>query len=1080
MARKISDRPSASALRSGDLLPIARPGDPTPDLKATVADIASFTGAIHVGRFAYAGTPIGDKTSRPLSTLFATLAEAQAVFPHATALTNEHDCCVVQAAINYAVSRGGGTVYVPPGVFMMTNTADAAAGTIAGTIYIPKSVTVDLAFPTAMGASVNIVGAGKNQTSFYWPADLGWERFGFLCKDKFTNGVLGTGDRQLDWFGSTYEGSCSEFSLIGPAFNASGDVINKTTKYRPACMMHGFGWGSRRYMHRIRIAGFYTGLNIVGDQTKFDSVRVDNNFYGVYFDDENYRLYGNFVFDKCFSNTSRGGAWVVSCSAAIAGSEFNQCFAGEAPYGFAKEHAPLARPWQASTRFQTGLYVFNDGGKLYRCTGPDVGANSASSGGPTGTGTNITDGSVTWDYVSPVAYTSGQTYAQNTVVTRNGSYYLQIMASPAEVTGTGNSIGPVGRNATIVDGTSLTAPHVWRFLGFQPWKTSTAYALGDVVQTITPGANLPGGPAAAAPSWYRCVQAGTSASSGSGPSHGVSIDYSTGGLATLPADGGCKWVYVGTYNNTFMCQNVHQVTQFEKATLGAVIDDNITVGHDYDTWAWLDNERYYSVQYAIGSYSSLFTNIRTRHCLFGVGTIKDVVIENAFDSGKMTAGNVSGPNSTGANILTKAKGTIYDNPAIFLMRQCLAGGLVIAGNGYEVINGIGASATLINPGFKLSGSPYSVTVNAGARWTGTMYDTFAAVGKGDVVESSHRTSSSPHNIQRTKATGATALRVCGVALMGGEASTAVLVATEGVAVPVNVNQTVNLGGYWLKKDTAGATYSAPGRATLATGPSDGDVFAYAEYVTLGNAYWCSLAGTTAAVATSEIGPTGTVTSTTWAINTAVALNDLRIANGNLYQCTTAGTTASSGSGPTGTGASIADGTAVWAYRSAAAVVDGTVAWKPATAWAVSTPVALNELRIANGNLYQATTAGTTASSGTGPTGTGTGISDGTAIWAYRSTMAAWTPGTAYAIGQYVLTPEGNVYICSAAGTSATAIGALPPTGTGTAIVDGTGTLRWNYVAAQTWLTSWAPSIAKSVGNIVYNNSIAICRLINLA
>ncbi len=55
-----------------------------------------------------------------------------------------------------------------------------------------------------------------------------------------------------------------------------------------------------------------------------------------------------------------------------------------------------------------------------------------------------------------------------------------------------------------------------------------------------------------------------------------------------------------------------------------------------------------------------------------------------------------------------------------------------------------------------------------------------------------------------------------------------------------------------------------------------------------------------------------------------------------------------------------------------------------TPWTVSTAFALNALMTANGNLYKCTTAGTTAATGTGPAGTGTGIADGTAVWAYVS------------------------------------------------------------------------------------------------
>lgn len=57
----------------------------------------------------------------------------------------------------------------------------------------------------------------------------------------------------------------------------------------------------------------------------------------------------------------------------------------------------------------------------------------------------------------------------------------------------------------------------------------------------------------------------------------------------------------------------------------------------------------------------------------------------------------------------------------------------------------------------------------------------------------------------------------------------------------------------------------------------------------------------------------------------------------------------------------------------------------APAWAVSTAYSsLGAQVLANGNRYILTQAGTSASSGTGPSGTGAGISDGSAIWNYQS------------------------------------------------------------------------------------------------
>jgi hypothetical protein len=59
-----------------------------------------------------------------------------------------------------------------------------------------------------------------------------------------------------------------------------------------------------------------------------------------------------------------------------------------------------AGPWLASTVYASGDHVTNDSGKVYKAT---AGGTSASSGGPTGTTTGITDNGVTWDYVQAAA-----------------------------------------------------------------------------------------------------------------------------------------------------------------------------------------------------------------------------------------------------------------------------------------------------------------------------------------------------------------------------------------------------------------------------------------------------------------------------------------------------------------------------------------------------------------------------------------------------------------------------------------------------------------------------------------------------
>lgn len=62
-------------------------------------------------------------------------------------------------------------------------------------------------------------------------------------------------------------------------------------------------------------------------------------------------------------------------------------------------NAGVSQQWAANTFYTFGNQVVK-GGNVYTAT---VEGTSASSGGPTGTGTGITDGTVTWDYVSAAA-----------------------------------------------------------------------------------------------------------------------------------------------------------------------------------------------------------------------------------------------------------------------------------------------------------------------------------------------------------------------------------------------------------------------------------------------------------------------------------------------------------------------------------------------------------------------------------------------------------------------------------------------------------------------------------------------------
>ena len=99
---------------SGPMVPIA----PVPAFGAGVVTAAgkgvNTTGGLQTIPIDYFDVrdygAVGDGASHPLSSVYATLAAAQAVYPFATSLTQELDWAGTQAATNAAIARGAGTI----------------------------------------------------------------------------------------------------------------------------------------------------------------------------------------------------------------------------------------------------------------------------------------------------------------------------------------------------------------------------------------------------------------------------------------------------------------------------------------------------------------------------------------------------------------------------------------------------------------------------------------------------------------------------------------------------------------------------------------------------------------------------------------------------------------------------------------------------------------------------------------------------------------------------------------------------------------------------------------------------------
>lgn len=187
----------------------------------------------------------------------------------------------------------------------------------------------------------------------------------------------------------------------------------------------------------------------------------------------------------------------------------------------------------------------------------------------------------------------------------------------------------------------------------------------------------------------------------------------------------------------------------------------------------------------------------------------------------------------------------------------------------------------------------------------------------------------------------------------------------------------------------------------------------------------------------------------WLANTAYAVGQTVSNGGNVYICTIGGTSAGSG-GPTGTGLGIVDNTVTWNFVGKALTLvvtfpvqsdpagygafhvtstpggrfliyvdevngpylytESTGLWTKyasgvAAPWAPGVLVSVGTQVINGGNTYTVTTGGVTNSTGSGPAGTGPGITDGaTVVW----TGVAGT--VANAIGPSIADQNNGLYV----------------------------------------------------------------------
>jgi hypothetical protein len=159
---------------------------------------------------------ISDGTTHPLSDFYAALADAQAIYPFATSLTNETDWAAIQLAINTVASA----------ISDPTQTANG------GTVLFPKCVSiVNRTFGKPAGSSITLLGVGhggvgtgntNDGSSVIVYTQPGTDR---IVDARSTNGFV-LNQLSIVYSNPLYAGDCVDFSHFNGSDTQGGKVVD--------------------------------------------------------------------------------------------------------------------------------------------------------------------------------------------------------------------------------------------------------------------------------------------------------------------------------------------------------------------------------------------------------------------------------------------------------------------------------------------------------------------------------------------------------------------------------------------------------------------------------------------------------------------------------------------------------------------------------------------------------------------------------------------------------------------------------------------------------------------------------------
>ena len=311
--------------------------------------ISEATSSVALSPMQFGG--IWDGGSHPLSERYSTLAEAQVVYPHALALTDEIDWAATQKAINQVIlgwdahgARYGATISLPSG-----------AGRFNRALFYPANSVWDYEdFP-----GVNIEGQGRHNSLMEWRDNSATIQDGYALQPRtatVTSGaVVWSGDHSAlhsattlrgfsmrgpgDWRGFVAPTSAAEFTErygFTPtdwttAYNTSSPQMGQVYEN-----FSGISAGERTNIDDVCIRGFHVGLNLRGGQKWHRGLFIDQCYYGMY-GTFTTAAHGDMTFEKC-NFQGRMACFAMHPEYSFYGS-MNACFFGGSPYAFLKERS---------------------------------------------------------------------------------------------------------------------------------------------------------------------------------------------------------------------------------------------------------------------------------------------------------------------------------------------------------------------------------------------------------------------------------------------------------------------------------------------------------------------------------------------------------------------------------------------------------------------------------------------------------------------------------------------------------------------------------------------------------------------